>query len=107
MTRAKKILGCSLIALLLLLLLVAYFVGNHLLDGYSRQAFPVLAKRSKRHGVIIEEPSFEQARISGIRTARWTNLRARIQFPQSEAFDPNRVFDVHVGQAELWLTGGG
>ncbi len=106
MTRAKKILTWLLVVSLLLLL-VAYFVGNHLLGSYSRQAMSVLAKRSKRHGVVIEAPSFEQARISGIRTARWTNLCARLQFPQSEAFDPNQAFDVNVGQAELWLSGGG
>lgn len=107
MTRAKKTLAGLFVALLLLLPTVAYFVGNHLLGSYSQQAMSAIAKRGKQHGVVIAEPSFEQARISGIRTARWTDLRARLQFPENEAFDPNRAFDVHVGQAELWLSGSG
>lgn len=106
MTRTKKILACLLVVLLLLML-TAYFVGNHLLDGYSRQAMTAIAKRSKRHGVVIEKPSFQQARISGFKTARWTDVRARLSFPQNDAFDPNQVFDVRVGQAELWLSGDG
>jgi hypothetical protein len=106
MTRAKKTLTWLLV-IALLLLPVIYLVGNHLLGSYSRQAMTVIAKRGQRHGVAIEEPSFEQARISGIRTARWTDLRARLQFPDNEAFDPNRTFDAHVGQVEIWLSGGG
>jgi hypothetical protein len=106
MTRVKKItIGLSVVVLLLLT--VIFFVGNHLLNSYSRQAMTAIAKRGKKHGVAIAEPSFEQARISGIRTARWTDLRARLQFPDNEAFDPNRSFDVHVSQVEIWLSGGG
>ncbi len=106
MTRAKKTLIGLLVAVLLLMP-VAYFVGNHFLGAYSHRAMSAIAKRGKQHGVVIEEPSFKQANISGIRTARWTDLRARLQFPDNEAFDPNRAFDVHVGQVELWLSGSG
>lgn len=106
MTRTKKILSYSLFALLALLL-VAYLTANWLLDSYSRKALPVLAQRANRQGVVISEPSFDRARIAGIRTARWTNLAGEVQFTQSEAFEPDKTFAVHVGQADLWLSGGG
>jgi hypothetical protein len=106
MKRAKKIL-IWLFLIALLLTLVTYLVGNHLLGRYSQQAMTVISNRGKQFGVAIEEPSFEQARISGIRTARWTDLRARLQFPENDAFDPNRTFDAHIGQVEIWLSGGG
>ena len=106
MTRAKKTL-LGLLIVVLLLVPVAYFVGNYLLSAYSQKAMSAIANRGKKHGVVIEEPNFEQAKIAGIRTARWTDLRARLRFPDNEAFDPNRTFDVHVGQVELWLSGSG
>ena len=106
MTRAKKTL-IWLLVVSLLLLIVAYLVGNHLLGRYSRQAMSIIARRGERQGVVIKEPGFDQARISGIRTARWTDLHAVLQFPENEAFDPNRAFEVSVDQVELWLSGGG
>ncbi len=106
MTRAKKLLSYSLLALVGLLL-VAYFTANWLLDSYSREALPALAQRAERQGVMISDPRFARARIAGIRTARWTDLAGQLRFSHSEAFDPDQTFDVHVGQAELWLSGGG
>jgi len=106
MTRAKKTI-IGFLAIGLVSLPVAYFIGNHLLGTYSEQALSVIAKRGKRHGVLIQEPKFEQAKISGIRAARWTDVSARLQFPESEGFDPNRIFNVQIGQIELWLAGGG
>jgi hypothetical protein len=106
MTRAKKILSGSLVALLVLLL-VGILVANRVLESYSRQALTGISQRSKRQGVVISEPWFRHARIAGPRTARWTNLSARLRFPRSEAFDARKTFDVSVGQLDLWLTGGG
>ena len=106
MTRAKKLLSYSLIALLGLLL-VAYLTANWLLDSYSREALPALAQRAERQGVVISDPQFAHARIAGVRTARWTDLAGQLQFSHSDAFDPDQTFEVHVGQADLWLLGGG
>ena len=106
MTRTKKFLSYSLAALLVLLL-VAYLTANWLLDSYSRKVLPVLAQRAKRQGVVITDPRFEGVRIAGIRTARWTDLSGQLQFSQSEAFEPDQTFAVHVGQADLWLSGDG
>lgn len=106
MTRAKKILSASLVALLVLLL-AALFIANWLLDSYSRQAMAGISQRAKRHGVVISDPWFTRARVAGVRTVRWSGLSARLQFPGSDAFDAEESFDVQVEQADLWLLGGG
>jgi len=100
MSRAKKIVRWSLVALLVLLV-AGYLVGNVILNRVSRRAVAALAQRGKLQRVEISEPNFQSARISGLRSAQWTDLSAELRFPESEVFDSQRVFSVAVERIRI------
>ncbi|MCG8450103.1 MAG: hypothetical protein MI725_11065 [Pirellulales bacterium] len=106
MSRTKKILRYGLF-LFLVLFVLAYFAGNYLLDSFSRRAMQTLAQRGQKHGIAISQPDFRQATLAGVRTARWTDLSARLRFPESDSFDADRQFDLQIGALEVWLASGG
>ncbi len=106
MTRTKKIL-LGLFITLGILSVGLYFLANSLIQRYSQQTLDAIAKRGKNQGVVISEPQFRSAGISGIRSAKWHGLYAELQFPGSEAFDEAKRFEVRVGQIDGWLAGGG
>jgi len=106
MSRAKKIFRYGLVTLLVIVV-VAYFVGNHFLNSMSRKAMRTISQRGKQHGVEISAPQFAKAAIAGIRTARWTDLSAELRFPKSKDFDAARLFELRVEQLDVWLAGGG
>ena len=95
MTRTKKIL-IGLFVFLCVLLVALYVGGNYLLASYSQQILDAVAKRGKKQGVLITEPQFRSASISGLRSAEWQGLYAELQFPGSEAFDEAKVFELRV-----------
>ena len=104
MSRFKKILR-YLLLLLLILVVVLFFVGNAILNSASQKAMRVLARRGKTHGLEINEPRFESARLSGFRSASCTDVQTELRFPKSKTLDPRRLFDVRVDRMEAWLTG--
>lgn len=106
MSRTRKIVA-SIAVVLLLMVVAAYFVGNYLLDSYSRQFMSALAKRGKKHGVVVTDPQFVSSRIAGLSSARWTGLFAELQFPNSAAFDPEKKFEFRARQLDAWLAGDG
>ena len=106
MSRAKKIFRYGLITLLVIVV-VAYFVGNHFLNSMSREAMRTISQRGRQHGVEISAPQFAKAAIAGIRTARWTDLSAELRFPESKDFDGKRHFELRMEQLDVWLAGGG
>ena len=106
MSRRKKIL-LSLVVLVFAMFVGAYFIANHFLDSYSQQFISALAKRGKKHGVIITDPKYVATDITGLRSAKWSALFAELQFPKSEAFDPDKLFELRIGQLDAWLEGDG
>ena len=105
MTRTKKVL-IGVFLLLVVLGLGGYFFANHLLNSYSQHFMEVLARRSKKHGVLVTEPQFRAAQITGFSSAQWDGIYTELKFPESEAFDPDKNFDVRIGRIDGWLSGG-
>ena len=105
MTRTKKIL-LGLFALFCVLVVAIYLGVNYLLGSYSQQFLEALAKRGKNRGVIITEPHFRSTSITGLRSAKWQGLYAELQFPGSESFDEQKLFETRAGRIDGWLEGG-
>lgn len=106
MTRAKKLCLFGLISLLVLVL-AAFFTGSWLVDSFSRKAIAKLSRQAERHGVVVDEPRFDRARLAGIRAVCWSDLAARLTMPDTDAFAPNKTFNVRIARVDLWLVGDG
>jgi len=104
MSRAKKYIRYGLL-LLLVVVVVAYFVGDRLLNQMSREILATISKHTERHGLEIAEPQFQRAAIVGLRTARWTDISAKLRFPDSSNFEAARLFTLHIDQLEASLAG--
>ena len=89
-----------------MLLVAGFLVANHLLNSYSAHFLDVLARRGKKHGVIVAEPVFRSAGITGLRSAKWDGLYAELEFPDSEAFDPKKKFEVRISRLDGLLASG-
>ncbi len=77
MSRKKKIIGVSLIAVLILTL-IAYVAANIVLDRVSRRLMTDLATKAENRGIGVGNPIFESARFSFLLAPTWSDFRARV-----------------------------
>lgn len=100
MSRRKKVL-LWINAILLIILIAAFFVANALLDQATRKAMTHVTQVANKQGLEIAEPRFESAKLSGLLSAHWSGLRAKIRLPEGADSESNRLWDVHVNHLKV------
>ena len=104
MARWKKIL-LSVVGLLLVLIAVGYWLAERYVDETSRKVVQGMANRAQRYGVVLDGVNLANAEVAFPRSVRWQGLIAEATFPNHQAFERQRDFQITVSQVTGTLLG--
>ncbi|MEM9354225.1 MAG: hypothetical protein AAGA92_14550, partial [Planctomycetota bacterium] len=104
MARWKKI-TLSALGLLLAVLAIGYGLAESYVDDISRKVLQGMAGRAQRYGVLLEGVNLANAEVAFPRSVRWQGLIAEATFPNHQAFERKRDFEITLGQVTGTLAG--
>jgi len=100
MTKKKKKIYITL-TIMLVLLLVAFFSINLVLDRVSRKAMAQLAQEAEQRGVEVKLPDFGSVWLSGFLSATWSDVSAVVNLQTGEMKDRRRMWDMQIDRATV------